>query len=281
MKDMTSVATTMMTDEEKAEMEKQMNSGRPNGSSGVPDTKSETQPAATATTSPSLPGQNIPVPSMTYEDSTTPTMSTTAASSPISASTSQIVPHGSTLPPASGATGVASASDKEREKREAARRKAEQREKLREHERARRKAMEERVAALTTKMIERLRLFVEAKDPGGKDDPESTAFAEKMKREVEDLKLESFGVEVYLFSLKLVDYRLIEHYLIAAAYDWQCIHDESILFHEVTEIFGNVRRSLLFILHLIHPWLCSPGFFSRIKEKGTLAKDVWGVIGSA
>ncbi len=25
----------------------------------------------------------------------------------------------------------------------------------------------------------------------------------------------------------------------------------------------------------------SPGFFSRLKEKGTLAKDVWGVIGSA
>jgi len=24
-----------------------------------------------------------------------------------------------------------------------------------------------------------------------------------------------------------------------------------------------------------------PGFFSRLKEKGTLAKDVWGVIGSA
>lgn len=25
----------------------------------------------------------------------------------------------------------------------------------------------------------------------------------------------------------------------------------------------------------------SPGFFSRLKEKGALAKDVWGVIGSA
>ena len=24
-----------------------------------------------------------------------------------------------------------------------------------------------------------------------------------------------------------------------------------------------------------------PGFFSRLKEKGTLAKDAWGVIGSA
>lgn len=25
----------------------------------------------------------------------------------------------------------------------------------------------------------------------------------------------------------------------------------------------------------------SPGFFSRLKEKGSFAKDVWGVIGSA
>lgn len=26
---------------------------------------------------------------------------------------------------------------------------------------------------------------------------------------------------------------------------------------------------------------CSPGFFSRLKEKGAMAKDAWGVIGSA
>lgn len=25
----------------------------------------------------------------------------------------------------------------------------------------------------------------------------------------------------------------------------------------------------------------SPGFFSRLKEKGAMAKDAWGVIGSA
>jgi hypothetical protein len=67
---------------------------------------------------------------------------------------------------------------------------------MREQENERRKVMEERVAALTTKMIERLRPFVEAKDPGGKDDQETKAFEQKMMREAEDLKLESFGVEV-------------------------------------------------------------------------------------
>lgn len=175
----------MMTDEEKMEIEKQMNSSKPNESylnSAGSDTKSSIGIDSSLS---SLPGQGTSAPSATLDDSTTP-----AASSPTSGSTSHIVPHVSTLPPASTAT------DKEREKREAARRKAEQREKLREHDKARRKAMEERVATLTTKMIERLRPFVEAKDPGGRDDPESIAFEQKMNREVEDLKLESFGVEV-------------------------------------------------------------------------------------
>jgi hypothetical protein len=159
----------MMTDEEKVDLEKEMNSSKPGGnliSSGTSDTKSEA-PSVT----PSLHDDNPSAPG-----STSP----------------------SVLPPAP------TAADKDRERREAAQRKAEQREKIREQDKARRKAMEERVAMLTKKMIERLRPFVEAKDPGGSEDPESTAFAEKMKREVEDLKLESFGVEVFLVLCSLI-----------------------------------------------------------------------------
>ena len=37
---------------------------------------------------------------------------------------------------------------------------------------------------------------MEAANPGAEDDPETIAFTGKMKREAEDLKLESFGVEV-------------------------------------------------------------------------------------
>jgi X-domain of DnaJ-containing len=37
---------------------------------------------------------------------------------------------------------------------------------------------------------------VEAKEPGSKDDPETKAFEAKMKKEADDLKLESFGVEL-------------------------------------------------------------------------------------
>ena len=177
MKDLTSAATSMMTEEEKADMEREMNSSKSSGnfiSSATSDIKSEA-PSVTPVT-PSHPA--------THEDH---------PSAP--GSISLIVSH----PAANAAT----AADKDRERREAAQRKAEQREKLREQEKARRKVMEQRVAMLTTKMIERLRPFVEAKDPGGSDDPESTAFAEKMKREVEDLKLESFGVEVFLVFLSI------------------------------------------------------------------------------
>jgi hypothetical protein len=72
----------------------------------------------------------------------------------------------------------------------------EQRKKLEEIQIERRKAMDERVATLTTQLVERLRPYVEAKRPGEKDDPETIAFEAKMRREADDLKLESFGVEV-------------------------------------------------------------------------------------
>ena len=49
---------------------------------------------------------------------------------------------------------------------------------------------------LTKKLVDRLRPFVEAKHPGDKDDPETKAFEARMRREADDLKLESFGVEL-------------------------------------------------------------------------------------
>jgi len=93
-------------------------------------------------------------------------------------------------------------------------------------------------------MIERLRPFVDAKHPGDKDDPETLAFEARMKREVEDLKLESFGVE---------------------------------LLHTIGNVYMMKATSYL----KSKKFLGIAGFFSRLKEKGTLAKDVWGVIGSA
>ena len=60
----------------------------------------------------------------------------------------------------------------------------------------RKKNMEERVETLAKKLVDRLRPFIEAKHPGDKDDPETKAFEARMRREADDLKLESFGVEL-------------------------------------------------------------------------------------
>ncbi|KAG2011853.1 DnaJ domain-containing protein, variant 2 [Coprinopsis cinerea AmutBmut pab1-1] len=232
MKDMTSVATTMMTEEEKAEIEKAMNAHKeedktkhvaetayvpPTAAAGA-DSK-PTASGAASTTSHTAPG----------ESSTASSLAPDAAST--ATSTGTTTPNGS---PAS------IAEEKERERK----RRAEQREKLREHEEQRRKVMQERVAGLTTKLVERLRPFVEARDPGGKDDPETKAFEEKMRKEADDLKLESFGVE---------------------------------LLHTIGSVYVMKATSAL----KSRKFLGIPGFFSRLKEKGTLAKDMWGVIGSA
>ncbi|KAF4610667.1 hypothetical protein D9613_006944 [Agrocybe pediades] len=243
MKDMTSMATTMMTEEEKAEIEKQMNSNNPSVTGTTPPAASVdgAPPSSTSKSTPAAPATAAHVPEI-HVDGSAPTQPTQSPASPVTGATTptgstHMVPHGSPGATASSITSN-SAADKEAAKKEAARRKAEQREKLREHDLARRKAMAERVAMLTKKMIERIRPFVEAKDPGGKDDPESNAFAEKMKREVEDLKLESFGVE---------------------------------LLHTIGSVYMMKASS----------FMKSKKFLGMIKEKGTLAKDVWGVIGSA
>ncbi|KAJ6610240.1 X-domain of DnaJ-containing-domain-containing protein [Mycena sp. CBHHK59/15] len=197
MKDMTATATTMMTDEEKLEMEKAMNEG---------------------TSTPIKGGGSAP---------------STLASGP---APSSITMHSEADAP------LASSKDHKDKKRN--KMTPEQREKLREQEKERRRVMEERVVMLTSKMIERLRPFVEAKHPGDKEDPETAAFEKKMKREADDLKLESFGVE---------------------------------LLHAI----GNVYMMKASSFMKSKKFLGIPGFFSRLKEKSDLVKDVFGVIGSA
>lgn len=49
---------------------------------------------------------------------------------------------------------------------------------------------------LRAKLLQRIRPFVDAKDPGDINDPETKAFEARIRTEAEDLKLESFGVEV-------------------------------------------------------------------------------------
>lgn len=153
MKEMTSVATTMMTEEEKAEIEKQMSAAHSNGT-----------PQSVTSSPPVDPG-------------TEPTEGLSGSCE---------------KPRIDGAEPTAQ-EQKKRQKLT-----PEQKKKLEEIEAQRKKAMEDRIETLTKQLIERLRPFVEAKNPGDKSDPETLAFRDKMKREAEDMKLESFGVEVCL-----------------------------------------------------------------------------------
>lgn len=58
-----------------------------------------------------------------------------------------------------------------------------------------------RVKDLQDKLIQRIRPFVDAKNPGDQHDQETKVFEGRIRTEAEDLKLESFGVEVSSRSL--------------------------------------------------------------------------------
>lgn len=208
MKDMTTAATTMMSDEEKSEMEKQLN-GEAAGPSTPPTSqvfgagsKSSSAPEAppATTASPGSPVRPSSPPKHPSHEVSPPGSSSPGADDKTSQQTSLIAHGENDSSSASQTPAKDSAAQKEKEKEAAAakRRKmtAEQKEKLREQEKERRKVMEARVTTLTTKMIERLRPFVEAERPGEEGDAETVKFETAMRREAEDLKLESFGVEV-------------------------------------------------------------------------------------
>jgi hypothetical protein len=198
MKEMTTVATTMMSEEEKAELEKEMNGGvSPSGAPVTPPVAAGTTaeqpsiviPEAGSATAPAAPTGAAP---------TTATTTDSAAAQPGALTPS---PGPSPAPsPANG--GIAaptspSPSDKGKKRAQAPGKPTpEQRKKLQALEDERRKTMEDRVARLTAKLIDRLRPFVDAAKPGDKDDTETQAFEARMKREADDLKLESFGVEL-------------------------------------------------------------------------------------
>jgi X-domain of DnaJ-containing len=188
MKDMTSVANTVMTDEEKAEVEAAVaNHTSPSASASVSASTSadHSHPngpahvAAGGTTAAAGAGAGAggqPSCSLTHRPS-----SSEDAAGPSSAPSTPASPHAQ----------ATATHPKKRSKLT-----PEQREKLAAHERERKRALEVRVRMLTEKLVDRLRPFVEAKNPGGPGDPETAAWEARMRREADDLKLESFGVEL-------------------------------------------------------------------------------------
>jgi hypothetical protein len=116
----------------------------------------------------------------------------------------------------------------------------EQQEKLEAYERERKKAREERVETLAKKLIDRISIWTET----DKRPDVTKAFEEKMRLEVENLKMESFGIEIL---------------------------------HAIGTTYLQKATSFL----KSQKFLGISGFFSRLKDKGTNAKEIWTTISTA
>ncbi|KAK9448676.1 X-domain of DnaJ-containing-domain-containing protein [Limtongia smithiae] len=116
----------------------------------------------------------------------------------------------------------------------------EQREELYKMEAERKEARRVRVEHLRKKLIERLSLYTES----GKDDDIINAYKAKITLERENLKVESFGIE---------------------------------LLHSIGNVYymkGNAYRKS-------SKYLGMNSIFGKMKEKGTIMKDTWNTISSA
>jgi hypothetical protein len=116
----------------------------------------------------------------------------------------------------------------------------EQREQLQALRKEQERARKERIDGLTDKLLSRLGLWTET-DKGA---DVTAAFQEKMRLEVEELKMESFGID---------------------------------LCHAIGQTYVGKGSTLL----RSQKFLGIGGFFSRMRDKGSLVKDTWNTISSA
>lgn len=116
----------------------------------------------------------------------------------------------------------------------------EQREQLAALREEQEKARKERVDKLTEKLLDRVSVWTETDK--GRDVTES--FRSKMRLEVEELKMESFGIDI-------------------------C--------HAIGQTYLSKGSTLL----RSQKFFGIGGFFSRLREKGTMVKDTWNTISSA
>lgn len=116
----------------------------------------------------------------------------------------------------------------------------EQREELAAYEAERKRIRDERVDTLAKKLLDRISIWTETDK--GKD--VTKAFQEKTRLEVENLKMESFGLEIL---------------------------------HAIGTTYLQKASSFL----KSQKFLGISGFFSRLKDKGTLAKETWNTISTA
>lgn len=200
----------------------------------------------------------------------TVTPSQPSASQPITPQTAPSVPQASNIatesPPASGTStprrgipirpaimdksdedarmDAVGLTEEEKELRRREKRKGgltkEQREELAAFELERKRIRDERVETLTRKLIDRISIWTET-DKGA---DVTKAFEEKVRLEVENLKMESFGIEIL---------------------------------HAIGTTYLQKATSFL----KSQKFLGISGFWSRLKDKGTLAKETWSTVTTA
>ncbi|KAI3392345.1 hypothetical protein diail_5858 [Diaporthe ilicicola] len=135
--------------------------------------------------------------------------------------------------------GESSLHKKDKDKKKAGLTK-EQREKLAEYERERARVRQERVDTLAKKLLDRISVWSET-DKGA---DVTRAFQEKIRLEVENLKMESFGLDIL---------------------------------HAIGQTYLAKGTNLLKSQKLFG----IGGFFGRMKDKGTIVKETWNTISSA
>lgn len=139
---------------------------------------------------------------------------------------------------------AAGMTDAEKELRAKEKKKAgltkEQREELAAYELERKKIRDERVANLSKKLVDRISVWTET----DKANDVTAAFKTKIRLEIENLKMESFGLEIL---------------------------------HAIGTTYIMKASSFL----KSQKFLGISGFFSRIKDKGTLVKDTWSTMSAA
>ncbi|KAI3324872.1 DnaJ domain protein [Xylariaceae sp. AK1471] len=141
-------------------------------------------------------------------------------------------------------TQVAGQTEEEKELRKKEKKKGgltkEQREKLAAYEAERARVRQERVDTLARKLVDRISVWTET-DKGA---DVTRAFQEKTALEVENLKIESFGLDIL---------------------------------HAIGAVYLSKATALL----KSQKFLGISGFFSRVKDKGTFFKETWNTISSA
>lgn len=138
---------------------------------------------------------------------------------------------------------AAGLTPEEKELRQKAKKKGltrEQREELAAYEAERKRVRDERVETLAKKLLDRISVWTET----DKGSDVTKAFQEKTRLEVENLKMESFGLEI--------------------------LHTIGTTYIQKATTFLKSQK-----------FLGVSGFFSRIKDRGTWVKDTWNTISTA